>query len=172
MLVLRKTLLEISDENKKRLTESLHMDVEPDGHRGQLMRLFKEEMVISKPWIGMTKVNEVNFSVMATKRSYLGAGISSIIVRGKILDNVNKNFVQICYGVSWFQIVWLYATIFFFGFFLSSDVWGVVICFSLAAIHFRYLLTEVNRSDSSFNDYFLSISDDKIRNLQSEILKS
>jgi hypothetical protein len=162
MLVLRKRLLEISDANRKRLMESLHLDVEPNGYRGQLMRLFKKEMVISKPWIGTTKVDEVNFSVMATKRSYLGAGINSIIVRGKCLDNANKNFVQICYGVSWLQIVWLYATIFFFGFFLSSDFWGLVICCGLAAIHFLYLLNEVNRSDSNFTDYFLSFSNDKI----------
>ena len=156
MLVLRKNQFEVSDMQKQKLIQCLNLDTEPNGHLSGLDRLYREELIIKKPWIGYSSNKEINFKVCQTKTGLFKSRISPIEIKAKQVEFLGKNLIEISYGVSWIGLLLLYVTISLFGYVLINDSWDWLISCAIIGAHFISLFVEVNRSENKFNEYISS----------------
>jgi hypothetical protein len=156
MLTLSRELVEISDGQKKELIKRLSLDVEKDGYLPVLDRLFKEELIIKKPWIGSTVTSKIHFSIRRTRIGIFKHQSSMITVKSNELENSNHSNIQISYGITWFTAInflMLGVIIFMFAYLLSNDIWGWIIGLGVFIIELLYCVIELNKTQEKFKIY-------------------
>lgn len=152
------TIKRYSIDNHGDVFNHILLDTEPSGYLASLGRLFREEFVIEKTWIGKTDRKKSTFKITRTKFGFLKTGISAIKICGQLTQDESRIDIRIKpMTLSVINLIWATS---FFGFLIASFfndwVWWTVLG-GFVIIQILLFILDYRATEEKFTDYVNSL---------------
>ena len=129
-------------------------DIEPLGYLSNLDRLFREEFIIKKTWIGKADRHRNSFKIMRTKAGFFRTGVSMTEISGQLTQDKSRIEIKIkSTALAVITLIWLTL---FFGFlialFFNDWIWWTVLV-GVTIIHILLFVLDYRATEDRFTDY-------------------
>ena len=152
------TIKRYSIDNHGDVFNRILLDTEPFGYLPNLDRLFREEFIIKKTWIGKTDRHRNTFKIMRTKVGFLKTGVSATKICGHLSQD--KTRIDIRIKPMTLVVINLICVTFFFGFIIASFfndwIWWTVLA-GLTIVQILFFILDYRVTEEKFNDYIDSL---------------
>lgn len=152
------TIKRYSIDNHGDIFSRILLDIEPVGYMSSLDRLFREEFIIRKTWIGETGRHGNTFKIMRTKVGFLKTGVSATKICGRLTEDKTRIDIRIK-PTTLFIVNLIWVTTFFsfiVASFFNDWIWWAVLA-GLTIIQILFLILDYRATEGKFTDYIDSV---------------
>lgn len=152
------TIKRYSIDNHGDVFSRILLDTEPFGYLSNFDRLFREEFIIKKTWIGKTDRHRNSFKIMRTKVGFLKTGVSATKICGQLTQDKTRIDIRIKpMTLAVINLIWV---TFFFGFIIASFfndwIWWTVLV-GLTIIQILFFTLDYRATEEKFTNYIDSL---------------